>query len=122
MIKYATINHPKANFKIADFSSSYENDQRFTSIVFNECLHYFLDLESTLNKAGSLLKKEGRVIISHPKGYTNVEMQRSKNRLLVANLLPGITSLSELATSAGLSVEQSPCIGQDMYLAVLKKL
>ena len=60
----------------------------FDAVVFNECLHNFRDIENTLVHALSLVRLNGCVIVSHPRGFDNVFMQAGKNKWLCPSLLP----------------------------------
>ena len=75
-----------------------ESPHLFDAIVFNECLHNFRDIESTLVHALSLVRLNGCVIVSHPRGFDNVFMQAGKNKWLCPSLLPSNKGKQSLIT------------------------
>eukprot|EP00752_Nemacystus_decipiens_P007345 g6570.t2 len=94
MVAVASERYPQATFVQADFldyceqhGSSGDSD-RFSHVFFNGCLHNFLEPGEALAGAALLLKEGGKIIISHPKGAANVDMQRRSNPMLVPNRLP----------------------------------
>lgn len=121
MVKAASANHPKCMFQHADFLG-YSSTQQFSTIVFNECLHYLLDIPEAISHAASMLSPDGRIVISHPKGYDNVSLQRSKNRLLVASLLPTADEwhAMNLPNTMKIHVTEAPVISTDPYFCVLE--
>lgn len=96
MIAIAQRNVPFATFHHGDFQSFHPPLIRFQTILFHECLHYFLDPFQALQHASALLEDTpgSRIILSHPKGAKNVFLQHNTNRLLAASLLPSADELS----------------------------
>ena len=122
MIKVAQKNNPKSKYLKIDFLNYNPSDIKFSSIVFNECLHNFLDIEYTLQHASKLLNgPKSNIIISNPRGYENIVLQKSKNKWLVPNLLPDTEALNNLAESLNLKMILSPDIKNAHYIAVLQK-
>ena len=119
MIKHAQQNYPMANFFHGDFMT-FDPKVKFSHVVFNECFHYLLDPLGALMKAKvQLASEEGVIVISHPRGLSNVVTQRSKNRSLVPNTLPVDETLTKLATEAGLRITVIPRACDPNYLCVL---
>jgi SAM-dependent methyltransferase len=54
--------HKVANFKVADFSKL-QVEEEYDAIIFNEVL-YYMDEESSLLRALSMLKRKGLIIVS----------------------------------------------------------
>jgi SAM-dependent methyltransferase len=113
MLKYARKNYKKATFFQGDFLN-FSSPQSFQTIIFNGCLHNFLNITETLLFASKLLVNninnndnnndgetknkinlknnnnnfKSRIVISHPKGLNNIILQNSKNKWLSPSLLP----------------------------------
>jgi SAM-dependent methyltransferase len=126
MVKVAQANHPGCTFLKAEFLAykppTLPDQQLFTNVVLNEVLHYFLDVPQALSHAIDMLCPGGRIVISHPKGYENVRLQQSKNRMLVANLLPTTEELEAMDLGKmKVRLELPPNIASDQYLCVLEK-
>jgi hypothetical protein len=92
MVKLAKSNHPDKNFQHVDFmdyqppllppslpsasinvegiagslipSSSDTKNEKFGTILFNECMHYFLDVEASIKYASTLIQSKGMCIKS----------------------------------------------------------
>jgi 2-polyprenyl-3-methyl-5-hydroxy-6-metoxy-1,4-benzoquinol methylase len=120
MIDTASKKFPRAIFKCSSFQD-FNSSTSFSSIVFNECFHYFINHHEIIEKAVSLLTVGGRVVISHPKGLANIYLQRSKNPQLVPSLLPVDDILNEIANLFNLNILVSPSAKAAHYLAVLEK-
>lgn len=119
MIKFAKKNYPKAHFTQTNFFN-YQASESFTSITFNECFHYFVNPSDVIKKAISLLSKKGIILISHPRGFHNVELQRASSQLLVPKLLPSAEEVLSLANTYELDVLISPDVKSESYLTVLQ--
>lgn len=87
MIKISKLSNPRSRFIQTSFLS-YSADVAYSTIVMNEVLHNFLSVEETLKYAATLLTSDGQIIISHPRGFSNMVSQYSKNRNLVPTILP----------------------------------
>lgn len=120
MIKVAKATYPTATFTQSDFLAHCPST-RFSAVVMNECLHNFMDVTGAIRHAAGLLADNGRIIVSHPKGYENVALQASKNRLLAPSLLPEPAEWRKLADVVGLQVLLEPDVKSPHYLAVLAK-
>lgn len=105
-------------------------------VVFNECLHYFDDTFEALRQANTLLtstKGDGesngkyatsrrvRIVVSHPKGFNNVILQRSVNHHLVPSLLPTKEEISHFAQQYEYETLVVPDTKANNYLFVLEK-
>ncbi|CAM9871729.1 unnamed protein product [Ectocarpus sp. 12 AP-2014] len=133
MVDVASKRYPHATFLKADFLD-YCGDhlssggEGFSHVFFNGCLHNFLEPGEALSGAAKLLKEGGKIVISHPKGAANVDMQRRSNPLLVPNRLPTAADLEKACVAipslkaAGIQVQDR---GQQRsglgYLQVLQK-
>lgn len=88
MIRFARQNFPLATYVKTNLLD-YQPEKKFSTVVFNECLHNFLNVEETLKYVElNLITDESKIIISHPRGYDNLVSQYIKNRWLVPSLLP----------------------------------
>ena len=119
MIGRARTKLPHAHFSQEDFMSFDKGANTYSTIVFNECLHYMLEPYQALQKAIEIVEPSGYVIVSHPKGYEHVNMMRNKNGMLVASLLPTTDDLKERVKNMELSI--APSMKSSQYLAVLRK-
>jgi ubiquinone/menaquinone biosynthesis C-methylase UbiE len=121
MIDIARKNYPTCQFHIADFRT-FQPTNTFTTVVFNECLHYFSDIYQALDRAMELLTPSSgsRIIISHPRGFDNVFMQHNTNRLLAASLLPSANEVARWIQDKNLKVVVEPDINAPCYLTVLE--
>ena len=119
MIDRARNKLPNSHLVQGDFMSFDQGDNKYSTIVFNECLHYMLEPYSALQKAIEMVEPSGSVIVSHPKGYDHVSMMKNKNSLLVSSLLPTADDLKERIDNIELSIV--PSMKAPQYLAVLKK-
>jgi ubiquinone/menaquinone biosynthesis C-methylase UbiE len=123
MINISKSKYPLANFLQCDFLEYPIPSSSFTAIIFNECLHNFVCIQDALSHAAQLLLPNGILIISHPKGYSNVLTQARANKWLVPSVLPSENEWSEdITTSIGLRVELKGNIKSPQYLAVLRKI
>lgn len=121
MIKFSKQNYPKGSTFLHTGFLDFENEIQYSAIVFNECFHYFEDSFTAIQKALTCLEVNGKIIISHPKGYRNVELQRSKNSILVPGCLPNREILTKICDSCNARVDMFPYIDADSYLCVLQK-
>jgi SAM-dependent methyltransferase len=126
MLVCAKERFPGGKYIHCDFSNFDKNDGNYDSIVFNESLHYFNNIMDILIHAKSLLDPQEkscrirRIIISHPKGFSNIILQRSKNKLLVQNLLPTPQEFEVIANILNMKIVVLPQIKSKHYLAVLE--
>ncbi|CAM9365919.1 unnamed protein product, partial [Hapterophycus canaliculatus] len=100
MVDVASKRYPGATFVQADFLDYCKDhatscSEGFSHVFFNGCLHNFLEPGEALAGAALLLEKGGKIIISHPKGAANVDMQRRSNPILVPNRLPTAADLEK---------------------------
>mmetsp|Transcript_13473 Transcript_13473/g.13037 ORF Transcript_13473/g.13037 Transcript_13473/m.13037 type:complete len:355 (-) Transcript_13473:454-1518(-) len=150
MVKVAKLNHPDKKFQHVDFMNYQPpllsspasvsvllegegadgrqtltldtKNEEFGTILFNECMHYFLDIEESIKYASTLIQPKGKVVISHPKGKAHVRMLSNANPLLVPNQLPTSESLDSMnLSSLDLKVLVYPDEKSKHYLAVLEK-
>jgi 2-polyprenyl-3-methyl-5-hydroxy-6-metoxy-1,4-benzoquinol methylase len=121
MVQICRQNYPTADLQHIEYSA-YNPSTKFSSIVFNECVHNFPNIEATLTHACSMLSEsDGRIILSHPRGYENVLTQRSKNKWLSPSLLPNEQEVKQLADKLALTPAVLPDCRSPQYLAVLMR-
>jgi len=122
MIKIAQVNCPRAQFIQSDFLKHVPATP-YDVIVMNECLHNFRNLTLAFEHVSSdaVLAPGGRLIISNPRGYSNVVKQFGANRWLAPSLLPSRQELAVFARNHNLSIALEPDIKSVHYLAVLDK-
>lgn len=93
MVKLAKSNHPDKIFKHVEFmdyqppllpsslpsasinlegiavslipSNSDTKNEKFGTILFNECMHYFLDVEASIKYAATLIQSKGTAVYMH---------------------------------------------------------
>jgi 2-polyprenyl-3-methyl-5-hydroxy-6-metoxy-1,4-benzoquinol methylase len=128
MIKNAREQHPAVSFEAVDFLKDYTPDDngRFESIIFLSALHDFSNMEAALQKAASLLKPQGKLVIAHPQGASHVTRQSNANPVLVRRGLPTAEELrnmdlSRMMLEAEPAGPNTPNEATDGYLAVLTK-
>lgn len=123
MVGVARTNYPQATFVVGDFLDYRPEPARglFDAVIFNECLHNFLDPDTALAHALALARPGGHVVVSHPRGFDNVFLQQRRNRWLSPSLLPTADELEPLADALGADILNPPNVRSAHYLAVLKK-
>lgn len=126
MIRNAESLHPEANFMSGDFLSleSESLESGFDAVIFCSALHDMPDMEASLNRATSLLRPNGKLVILHAQGASHVQKQVQSNPVLVKRGLPDADELRELS-GMRLVVEPAPPSSvpesREGYLAVLQK-
>lgn len=138
MIKICQSTYPRATYFQGDFldytgvpanlavdpaagGTKVDNKGTFDVVVFNESLHHFQDTCQALEKAISLTRSGGKIVISHPRGFDNVFLQQRKNKWLTPSLLPSEADLSSLAAQFSAAIDIPPKTKSAHYLAVLTK-
>ena len=134
MLSVASRAYPEATFQQIDFMRfEPPAHTKFSAVVMNECLHNFGDVSAAIRHAAGMLADGGRLVVSHPKGFDNVLMQSSRNRLLVPSRLPTgaefkalVETLNKdfqgaLALRLRVLLEPDTRSGSPHYLAVLVK-
>lgn len=133
MIRNAKDTYRGMTFIAADFIKEFQDshgqdgDRGFDGIIFCSSLHDLPDLSAALEKAASLLRPEGRIVIVHPQGARHVLEQHKANPTMVRRGLPTETELRRIACDWSLVLEHAPeepnSQGEEVhgYLAVLAK-
>lgn len=121
MLSEARTRYPSISFWLGDFIDFPLDRGPFDAIFFNACFGNFLDQESVIEHAASLLAAGGRIVISHPMGARFVEGLHDHEPEIVPHLLPERETLEALSTQFALSLEffQSE---PKLYIAVLRRL
>ncbi|CAB9496294.1 Methyltransferase [Seminavis robusta] len=142
MIKNARQLHRGVDFQATDFLNEYgttnddtdEQEQlqpsQFESIIFCAALHDFSDMTSALQKASTLLKLNGKLVISHPQGASHVTRQSNANPVMVKRSLYTAQELHSVVKElpGKMTVELEPATPNSPeedkvgYLAVLTKV
>jgi len=126
MIRNAREQHPDISFIAADFINEYHDDHGFEGVLFCSALHDMPDPILAIQKAASLLKPAGTLVIVHPQGATHVLKQASANPILVKRGLPDAVELRKIDEKLQLILEPasagSHAEANQGYLAVLKKI
>ena len=133
MIKISRINYPNSTFyhqNFLEFNNINNNNSntnkntnvKYDTIIFNECIHNFMNITEVLLHAKTLLSSsiDARIILSHPRGYQNVVKQNSKNRWLAPNLLPTELELNKICEYNQLKLTLAPDLKSSNYLVILK--
>jgi len=129
MIRNARETYKGMNFISADFIKEFHDQSNlgFDGIIFCSSLHDLPDVSAALEKAISLLRPCGRIILVHPQGARHVLEQRKANPTMVRRALPDKAELERIASEWSLVLEHSPedpySKGEEQkgYLAVLSK-
>jgi 2-polyprenyl-3-methyl-5-hydroxy-6-metoxy-1,4-benzoquinol methylase len=124
MIRNAQLQHRGVTFMDIDFIKKFHDDEGFNGIIFCSSLHDMPSQVQALQKARSLLRSGGTIVIVHAQGATHVLGQVKANPVMVTKGLPSALELE--AMNLGLQIIQAPGepgSKQDTengYLAVLK--
>ena len=122
MIKICREKYPSSVFTNGDFLEYRPDGILFSSVILNECLHNFLDTRNALRHAVDLLHSGGILIVSHPRGYSNILTQHRANKWLVPSVLPSEKEWeNEISRELDLELIISPKLKSNQYLAVVKK-
>ena len=127
MIRNAKERYRGPNFQAIDFLQFDAKDDEYDGIIFCSALHDLPDMKSSLSKASSLLRPEGKIVIVHAQGGGHVISQVKANPVLVNRGLPDKDELKQWAEEMMLDLEISPVDAltkedeEEGYLAVLKK-
>merc|ERR1711971_1317908 len=99
----------------------------FESVLFCMSLHDLPDPVAAITQAISLCNRGGRIVITHPRGASHVQMQNRKNPIMVRNQLPDATQLGAICSSFdGVELTYAPADAgspkdaAEGYLAVLE--
>ena len=107
MIRNAQEQHGGVHFEACDFQQ-YSPGHDFDAVIFCSSLHDLPNARKALDKAASLLRSQGKLVIAHPQGAVHVTRQHAANPVMVQNILPDAEQLSKLAADIGLEVEKEP--------------
>ena len=129
MIRNARGLHPGVRFEACDFFAyepeSASTSNGFDAITFCASLHDMPDMNGALDKAASLLRPGGKLVLVHPQGAAHVLNQVRSNPVLVKRGLPDADELRD--NEMGLKLTLAPALGNSPeeaklgYLAVLEK-
>jgi 2-polyprenyl-3-methyl-5-hydroxy-6-metoxy-1,4-benzoquinol methylase len=126
MIRNAQAQHRGVEFIHSDFIKVFNDKDGFDGIIFCSALHDMPDQVAVLQKAKSLLRPGGTIVILHAQGAAHVLGQVKANPVMVKRGLPSGQELD--AMNLDLSVIVSPAepgSKQDTdegYLAVLRDI
>ena len=135
MIRHAKLLYPDDNgptFEAVDFIVDYRKGKTadgdgdlFEVVIFSSSLHDMPDMGAALQKAVSLLRPGGIVVIMHPQGASEVLEQVKSDPVLVKRAMPNAEELRTTLSAMELLIEpaepNSPEEAREGYLAVLKK-
>lgn len=124
MIRNAQESYRAGRFVAGDFLE-FQDQDGFDGIVFCSALHDLPDQTAALEKAASLLRPGGTLVILHAQGASHVIGQVKANPVMVKRSLPTAEELD--AMQLGLKLDIAPADAGSAeeasvgYLAVLKK-
>jgi demethylmenaquinone methyltransferase/2-methoxy-6-polyprenyl-1,4-benzoquinol methylase len=123
MIRNAQSQHRGVDFVAADFLKEFNDEAGFDGIIFCSALHDMPEPVEALEKAKSLLRPGGKIIILHAQGASHVLGQVKANPVMVKRGLPSAQELEALNLGLQLSVAPvetgSTKESEEGYLAVL---
>jgi 2-polyprenyl-3-methyl-5-hydroxy-6-metoxy-1,4-benzoquinol methylase len=120
MIRNAEEQHPGIHFEAADFLKEYQDALGFDGVIFCSALHDMPSPLEALQKAASLVRPKGKLVIVHAQGASHVQKQVSSNPVLVKRGLPNANELRDLGLD-GFSLVIEPQVIDEGYLAVFQK-
>ena len=126
MIRNGKEQHRGVNFEASDFQK-YTSDDDFDAIIFCSSLHDLPNVKKALNRAASLLRPQGKLVVVHPQGAAHVARQNTANPVMVHDTLPDAEKLKTMVGELGLEIEKEPAKSgssqeeNEGYLAVLVK-
>mmetsp|Transcript_10965 Transcript_10965/g.15798 ORF Transcript_10965/g.15798 Transcript_10965/m.15798 type:complete len:218 (-) Transcript_10965:136-789(-) len=127
MTRVACKAYPDATFITADFLT-FSPEILFDTVLFCMSIHDLPDPLASIQHALTLIRSGGgRIVISHPRGASHVEMQHRANPIMVPHLLPSKDELdSLLATGTARLLLPPPLPNDDRdktegYLCVIEK-
>lgn len=123
MIRNARSQHRGVGFVACDFLKAFDDPDGFDGVIFCSALHDLPDPVSALQKAKSLLRPGGKLVILHAQGSSHVLGQVKANPVMVKRALPSGRELEELNLGLQLLVSpaepDSKADTDEGYLAVL---
>lgn len=106
MIRNAQLQHRGINFIASDFIKVFDDKDGFDGIIFCSALHDMPDQALALQKARTLLRPGGNIVILHAQGADHVLGQVKANPVMVKKGLPNSEELN--AMNLGLQILVSP--------------
>jgi ubiquinone/menaquinone biosynthesis C-methylase UbiE len=132
MLEAAQDQHPDATlvlgdimeFELKDLQSEDDEPgspapQKFDAIFFNAVFGNLADQRAALDKAASLCRIGGRVIVSHPMGSEFVASLVKEDSYFTPNSLPTSETLNQMLRFLPLSVHGQVVDEEEFYLAVM---
>ena len=123
MIRNAKKQHRGVSFIASDFLKEFNDDDGFDGIIFCSALHDMPEPAAALEKAKSMLRPGGKLVILHAQGASHVLGQVKANPVMVKRGLPSGDELEALKLGLKLSVKpaepESKEESTEGYLAVL---
>ena len=105
MLKSAKDRHKDAKYFQGDIIDFPANLAHFDAIFFNACFGNIFDQKAALQKATTLLKPQGVIVISHPLGASFVKELHENEPDIVPHLLPNKETLSTWASELGIQLK-----------------
>ncbi|MFT5132832.1 MAG: ubiquinone/menaquinone biosynthesis C-methylase UbiE [Gammaproteobacteria bacterium] len=121
MLAEARQKYPALRFWHGDFIDLPQSLGLFDAVFFNAMFGNVWDQRAALIKAATLLKKGGRIIISHPMGASFAEELHQQDSKMVLHPLPGRAQLDEMIRCLTLKVQLFRD-DYDLYIVVLRLL
>lgn len=94
-------NYENLDFEVKDFFE-YLTNKRFNHILAYSCYPHFTDEERFFEKAYSLLKLKGKIVIAHIESREAINSRHiRKAKHIMSNMLPEVEKVSQLAYKHG---------------------
>ena len=120
MLDHIVKNYPSVETILGDVRDMSEPDEAFNVIFVNACYPNIADKEKSITNMARMMKKGGRLVISHPMGKLFVEKLRPRSPFPLDSF-PEYSEAELLLTPVGLDIISFED-KVDIYLLVVKKV
>ena len=89
----------------AHVNHDYADQEGFDGVIFCSALHDLSDQVTALQKAASLVRSKGKLVVAHPQGASHVLRQSAANPVLVKRGLPTADELRKFPLPHGIATD-----------------